>query len=96
MNQVTSFLPYWRNETSGKLAKAVLIYWDFVVDENQLKPTQEQISLIRAYLEIWAEYPWQGNEIELAQLRKSVKQITRVSDISKWLDKALKLGIDPF
>lgn len=98
--QETSFLPYWRNETSGKLAEAVIAYFDL-----QDKPTpnslpKEQIELIKSYLLIWVNYPgWRFEEKDyqkLAKLQRQTEKIENVTDINKCIDLAFRLNIDPF
>ena len=89
---------YWRDETSGHLARAIRSYLD-----NPDAMTLQEIGYLRAYLRQWVESPaWDANpaddaesRAELALLRGSIDGIRDGRGISRWLHAALDAGIDP-
>lgn len=88
---------YWRDETSGQLSAAIFSYLNFITKKVLTPPTEEQIWLIRCYLEhfimapCWMEY--NGNS--LSELRELVKDVNSVETIDKWLRKAMEIALDP-
>ncbi|MBD2261379.1 hypothetical protein [Pseudanabaena sp. FACHB-2040] len=89
-----NILVYWRNETSGELAKAVKVY---CTEDREL--TAEERSHLAAYFRIWAFYPgWRDDTGQLEVLRQSFDAMVTGGNratISQWLDQALVIGIDP-
>ena len=84
---------FWRNETSGVLAKAVLVYLNWRTNEGPA-PNAFEVEVLRAYFEQWINAPvWMGEEIEI--LRRSIKGIQSEIDLWRWVEDALKEGIDP-
>ena len=89
---------YWRHETGGELAVAVMAYLN-----RTGSMTVRQISLMRAYLQQWVGSPvWDMNPAQtpeaslvLARLRYTVLAIHSVTDIRNWIHAALDAGIDP-
>jgi hypothetical protein len=91
---------YWRNETSGRLSKAIHQYSACTVyDQDKQEDRQNfdpgYISLIRGYFFHWINAPGWSDSQELTQLRKEVRCIHSIDDIDRFLDNALKVGIDP-
>lgn len=79
---------YWMHETSGVLRPAITA---FLRHESM---TAEQIAAMRAYLRQWIAAPaWVGPEI--VGLREGIDELTSRAAIEAWLDRALKVGIDP-
>jgi hypothetical protein len=75
------------HETSGVLRPAVEAY----LAGGDMAP--EHIVAIRAYLRQWINGDLQGWRI--AELRREVELLTNRAEISRWLDYAEDLGIDP-
>lgn len=92
----SNFLPYWRNESSGKLALAVERYFAFAVGEDPNPLTDSELALLKAYLKFWIEYPWQGMRSQLEDLRAQFDRATTYQQLRDCLDTALELGIDLF
>lgn len=91
------FLPYWRNESTGKLSKAVHRYFGFATGDDPNELTNSEIALLRAYLKFWIDYAWQGLDDEkLFSLRVDFYQATTYKQLRNCIDVALELGIDPF
>jgi hypothetical protein len=90
---------YWRDEVSGKLARAVHAYLG--IGGREL--TAEHVALLRAYFRQWVGAPiWDANPhqsatdvAELAGLRDAVGSLTNRAQIRAWLRRALDAGIDP-
>lgn len=88
---------YWRDETSGQLSAAIFRYLSFVTKKASTPPTEEQIWLIRCYLEhfimapCWVDY----GDNSVSELRKAVNDINSVEAIKDWLRKALEIALDP-
>lgn len=88
---------YWRDETSGTLSAAIVCYINFVTKKVSTPPTDEQIWLIRCYLEhfimapCWVDY----GDNSLNKLRETVKDVNSVEAIKCWLSKALEIALDP-
>lgn len=88
---------YWRNETSGQLAPAVMRY------VNGASLSADDISLIRAYLRQWIDSPvWDDNphlvpgECErLSRLRELARVLINRESIEAWVTLATDFGIDP-
>lgn len=92
----TSFLPYWRNESSGKLALAVERYFNFAAGNDAKPLTESELVLLKGYLKFWIEYPWQGQGFELDILRTEFDGAATYEQLTECIDAALELGIDPF
>ncbi len=90
------FLPYWRNETSGKLALAVKRYFDFAVGDDPNPLTDSELSLLKGYLKFWIDYPWQGLGSDLDYLRAEFIEASNYEQLQACVEEALELGIDPF
>lgn len=92
---------YWKNETSGQMAKAVEAYWS---TSRRGELNSENIASLKLYLIHWAEAPCYRNneyitETDLAQLDKAIKKahnINNTEDISITVNILMNLGIDPF
>lgn len=82
--------PYWRNETSGRLVPAIEAYL-------YGKPlTVEHVGAIRAYLRLWmAAGSWCSVDDDVILLTLMIDTLYTRADITRWLDKAIKIGIDP-
>ncbi len=96
MTMFTSFLPYWRNESSGKLALAVERYFAFSSNEDSEPLTDSELILLKGYLKFWIDYPWLGFEARLDNLRAKFAQAETYNQLQDCIDTALELGIDPF
>lgn len=90
------FLPYWRNESSGKLALAVERYFAFAIGEDSKPLSDSEIALLKGYLKFWLDYPWQGLGDELDFLRAEFAQSRTYEQLRDCIETALDLGIDPF
>lgn len=84
---------YWKNETSGVLRPAVMAYLHFYLDGVDTM-TPEDIAAIRAYLRQWIAAPG-FNGAGVDQLRTDIEGLTSRAAITRWLDTAADLGIDP-
>lgn len=85
---------YWRNETAGYLAPAIMRYL------NNLPLSDHDISLIRVYFRQWVDSPvWDQNPHgvipQLAALRASAREIRDRAAIDVWLMAAVAAGMDP-
>lgn len=78
---------YWMNETSGVLRPAIEAY----LTGGDMKT--EHIVAMRAYLRQWINGDFQGWRV--AELRREVNLLTNRAEITRWLDHAADLGIDP-
>lgn len=79
---------YWMNETSGVLRPVIMAY----LHGEPL--SADQIITMCAYLRLWINAPaWRGPNIEA--LRGRVASLQSRADIKRWLDDALREGIDP-
>lgn len=77
---------FWMNETTGTLRPAIKAY----LAGATMAP--EQIAAMRAYLRQWIAAPaWRGVD----DLRTRIDELTDRAAISRWLDDALDIGIDP-
>lgn len=91
------FLPYWMNETSGKLREAVFALtrtWNG--DCNQLSP--KHLKILKKYFALWINYPgWKrsGHEQEFDRLSLQLKSIATIEQLNQWLENARDIGIDP-
>lgn len=79
---------YWRYEASGVLAPAIKAYLE-------RKPlTDQHIAALRAYFRQWINAPaFQGKDVE--ELRQRIDGLTGKKAIDRWLDDAIKAGVDP-
>lgn len=89
-------LPYWRNESSGKLVKAVVRYFAYAMGEDSTPLTDSELVWLKWYLKQWIYYPWQGLGSELDYLRAEFEQAETYKNLRDCIDTALELGIDPF
>lgn len=103
---------YWRNETSGRLHKAVMAFLSPACDlslcekspENIPELSDEDVCLLREYLVHWAEAPCFQNNPHISRQQKlqlegvimQAKDINNRADINNVLDALMKLVIDPF
>lgn len=79
---------YWRNERSGVLEPAVKAY----LAGDELTPAE--IAALRGYFRQWVNAPaFKGADVEA--LRQQVDGLTSKQAIDRWLDDAIKAGIDP-
>lgn len=79
---------YWANETGPTLRPAVKRYL------TGQPMSRGQVLEMRAYLRQWMLSPmWVGSMID--PLRTMVEEISTREDITRWLDLALREGIDP-
>ncbi len=86
---------FWRNETSGAVADAVMQYLDWCCKEAS-QPTEKQFDILRFYCQQWVDSPvWQGPGPGLAKLRRDIREVKDLHQLSLWLHDALKEGIDP-
>ena len=90
------FLPYWRNESSGKLALAVERYFAFVVGDDPNPLTDSEIALLKGYLKFWLYYPWQGLGSKLDDLQAQFEEVETYEQLTDCLNTARTLNIDPF
>ena len=89
---------YWRNETSGVLATAIMRYL-----ERREALTVRDIALIRAYIVQWIDSPvWEANphmhdeeRCHLTALRREAREVSTVALLDAWIDEALRQGHDP-
>jgi hypothetical protein len=87
---------HWRDEISGRLAKAVHAY--LLNRTDNLTVTDEQIVLLRGYLRYYIHAPcWEWPEFrqELSSLRSAVGELDTATEIDEWIHKALEIGLDP-
>jgi len=87
-------LLYWRNETSGVLAKAVSDYLGWGCQRGP-EPTPLQCEALRVYFEQWIAFDWHGLQAELEKLREAIKAPQTPGSLRIWILQALDLGIDP-
>jgi hypothetical protein len=81
---------FWMHETSGLLRPAVEAYLFNAVE----KLTPEHIATLRAYLRQWIYSPvWRGPKVDF--LREQIEELTSRAAIDRWLDIAIKDGLDP-
>ena len=79
---------YWMNETSGVLRPAIVAYL------KGLPMREDEIAAMRAYLRQWIVADcWAGPEVD--DLRWRIDGLTTKKAIERWLDDAIKEGIDP-
>lgn len=91
-----TFLPYWRNESSGKLAKAVERYFAFGYGEDPLPLTDSELIILRTYLSAWINYPWEGFDRDLRKLQDKFENAETFEELQQCMDIAASFGIDPF
>lgn len=92
----TQFLPYWRNESSGKLAAAVNRYFAYTTGEDPRPLTVSELSLLKAYLKFWFDYPWQGFGADWESLRAEFEQASTYYQLRTCTKKAIEFGVDPY
>lgn len=82
--------PYWHNETSGRLVPAVEAY----LYGQAL--SLEHVGAIRAYLRLWmGAANWCSVDDDVTVLTLAIDTLYTRADITRWLDKAIQIGIDP-
>lgn len=88
---------YWRDETSGQLSAAIFRYLNFVTQKASTPPTNEQIWLIRCYLEHFIMAPcWVDcGDNSVSKLRETIKDVNSVEAIDDWLYKASEIALYP-
>lgn len=92
-----SFLPYWKNETSGKLKNAILALMDTWTDKHYSLSPQE-LEMLKTYFALWIDYPsWDrtGQEQQFEALSSQLKSVTSTQQLNQWLEDAMDIGIDP-
>ena len=101
---------YWRDEQSGKLAEAVMAYFEPYTLENlegdySIPPlSPEHLKLIRDYLVYYIKAPcWKNNphadSEEFAALDRLIEQAQKIEnrkDIGDFVKDCMGLGLDPF
>ena len=85
---------YWRDETSGEMAKIVEKYL------FGLPLCDEEFFVLRGYLAHYINAPcWDfpGNAFaaELAEARAAVQELNTARDVDAWIVKLLEIGLDP-
>ena len=80
---------YWMNETSGVLRPAVEAY----LYDHPAPMSPAHLAAMRAYLRQWMAGDWRGPDIE--PLRAAIDGIDSRAALSRWLDAAEPIGIDP-
>jgi hypothetical protein len=78
---------HWANETTGVLRPVVEAY----LRGEPLNATQ--VAVMRIYLQHWISADW-GN-LDVDELRQAAKRIATRTDVVKWLNMAVALGLDP-
>ena len=89
-------LPYWRNEITGNLGKAVERYFAFSVGDDLTPLTETELNLMKYYIFLWLEYPWLNLEPQLEVLRQDLLAVKTTGEITHLITKAQIIGIDPF
>lgn len=86
---------YWMYEIGGKLRPAMKRY----LSDETSEPGD--VDLIRAYLRQWIDSPvWNDGaddetRSDLARLRAEVATLRSNGDITRWVEDAVDMGIDP-
>jgi hypothetical protein len=80
---------YWMHETGGELQPAI---WALIEGEHL---SDQQIALIRAYLKQWIDAPGWHPGPGIEALRASVEGLDSVDKLDRWIDEAIRQGIDP-
>ena len=103
MNIVQASLPlYWRNETSGQLAPAVLAYLEDRTGGHRVP--ESDLCLVVEYLKQWVKAPcWEQHWLDVDDeykaswraLQKDVDGLKTAEEVGAWLMRALDFGIDP-
>jgi hypothetical protein len=97
---------YWGNEESGVLSAAVRAYFEAATNPTAPAPSAAQIELLRDYLQYYVQAPcWRrypdgtGPDAETALKLDSLVQIVptirTVSEISRFCDECMEIGLDP-
>lgn len=89
-------LPYWRNETTGNLAKAIERYFAFSIGDDLEPLTEEELDLMKCYIHLWLEYPWLNLERQLQILRQELPTVKTYNELTHFITKIQIIGIDPF
>lgn len=92
----------WQDEQSGTIPTAVKAYLDANIQKNPNLVTDEQLEIVRAYLEYFVNAPcWNiAAEENLtrrihARLKRDIVKAHSVSAIQRWIFRALEIGMDP-
>ena len=93
---IETFLPYWRNESSGKLAMAIERYFAFKYEEDPLPLNEIELIILKTYLSAWINYPWEGFGKGLRKLRDKFENAETFEELQQCIDIAQSFGIDPF
>ncbi|NJR37770.1 MAG: hypothetical protein HC781_01690 [Leptolyngbyaceae cyanobacterium CSU_1_4] len=102
VNYLPNGLPFqWQNETSERLSEAIQYYFEHALDSAKTQPTPEQVALIRGFLWHYINEPCWYKMMDkrfqdgLEKLKKQIRRLHEVQDISRCLESFLELGLDP-
>jgi hypothetical protein len=86
---------YWMDEVTGELPAAVKAFFAYGAEPNeQPPPTSIEIGLVIDYCRYVIYAPcWKGPGVR--SLRKLAKRMTTVEELNQFIQKCLKVGIDP-
>lgn len=91
------FLPlYWRDELSGTLPRAVDSYLKNRISGESI--LDSDVTILREYIVHYINAPcWDGNgfKSELRELRSAAMELDSATEIGAWIEKAMKIGLDP-
>lgn len=80
---------YWMHETGEELKPAMQLYL------TGRAITDRQLEVIKSYVAQWVNSPvWRGSA-ELARLREDVAAVRNRADLTKAIDQAVEIGMDP-
>jgi hypothetical protein len=87
---------YWRNEQSGELKAAVMAYAAYMAyPKTNPIPRPAQFELLIGYLTYVIDAPcWRGSS-ELDDLREQARRMGTPQEVDDWINRCLKIGIDP-
>ena len=80
---------YWMFETTGKLAPAVKAY----LEGQPL--AEKDIAALRAYLRQWIFASVWVPSVQLHDLRRRIDTLVTREAVTRWLNDAMREGIDP-
>lgn len=81
---------YWMNEITGNLALSVKRYL------SGAELTQSDVTMLCAYLTEWIEAPCWNDGEEVNGLRDLVGSLTTRQQIDLWVERAQRIGLDPW
>ncbi|GEM_PF-1919289 len=85
---------YWGDEQSGVLREAIQAFYDSSLHKKPL--AQEHLEMVRHYLAYVIHAPcWLDDTDTLEQLRNEVNRLSTPEEVNVWIEKCLKIGIDP-